>query len=70
MLACGNVVVIEAPGPYDIILVLKYTGGRVHIAFSDSTHDEVQPRSSTNGIMVTLTNTQTGKKTMRMFQAN
>lgn len=70
LLASGNVVAIEAPGPYDAILILQYRRGEPHIAFSDSTHDEIRLRSERNGVVLTLTNAQTRKKTVRRFKVN
>jgi|SRR5947209_10936286 len=70
VLVSGNIVVIEAPGPYDVILVLRYTRGQPHIEFSDSTHDEIRIGSKGSVVILTLTNSQTHKKNVRTFTVN
>jgi hypothetical protein len=52
--AAGNIVVLVAPGGYDLVMVLQYLKGHATVAFTDSTHGEISISTAENRLTTTI----------------
>jgi len=54
ILANGNVVVVVAPGGYDVVVVVQYRKGKPQVVFKDSTHGEISISSTASRVSVAI----------------
>jgi hypothetical protein len=66
----GNVVVVVAPGPHDVVVVVRYAKGKPEQVFAESTHGEISVLSTGNRVTVKIGLTENTRSKTRAFEVD
>ena len=66
----GNLVVVVAPGPYDVVVVVRYAKGKPEQVFAESTRGEISVLSTGNRVTVEIGSTENTPSKTRAFEVD